>query len=160
MKITGIQISSPYKFKNNLSSRDERCFINSQNTDNIAFKANVEKLNKAVFVQRNIIKQEDSLSRFVDRIFRKIYQHDHSKNYALYIHPKLKHFDDVSYEDIIPFIQSSNNCTYNPKHENMHQYLESLIPKGVEYQKQYLEATNKGRSKAYDILVQYGFIPE
>ena len=161
MKITGIIISSPYKFKNNLSSRDERYFINSQNTDNIAFKANVVKLNKAVFVQRNIIRQDDSLGKFVDRIFGKIYQHDSGSNYELIINPQLntytKNLYTINYRTIFPLKIYPEQKTHPI---DVTSYMESLIPKGKEYQKQVLDAVNKIRSKTHSIFVQYGFDPK
>ena len=43
---------------------------------NISFMADVNKLNRAVFVQRNIISKDDNLGDFVDNIFDKIYEKD------------------------------------------------------------------------------------
>ena len=166
MRITEVKnYSQNFNHKNKISSlKNDTRDINKQQSNNIAFKANISNLNKSIFVQRNIIKQEDSLSKFVDKIFEKIYQHDHSTNYAFFIHPKItplfNDFDNLSHKYIIPFIQSSENLAINPNVVDLNKHIINLIPKGEKYQKQCLEYINKVNSKTYDILTQYGFIPE
>ena len=165
MKITGIQINSQYKFKNNLSSRDERCFINSQNTDNIAFKANVANLNKAVFVKRNIIMEEDSLSMFVDRVFNKIYQHDRNAQTIIKNPPidyYAKDITTINYKYIFGMREKVHATTPTQiiQSDDLYKHMESLISKGKAYQKQALESINIARIKIHDILQQYGFNPK
>ena len=88
MKIIGIKnYSYPPKHKNDLSLRCERQYSDTQDVNCINFRAKTTNLNKSVFIQRNIIEKEESLSKFVDKIFNKIYQHDISTNYQLFIHP-------------------------------------------------------------------------
>ena len=60
-----------YSIKHNKPINQNRPVHSSTN-----FTANVANLNKEIFVQRHIIKKEDSLSHFVDNIFDKIYQND------------------------------------------------------------------------------------
>ena len=162
MKITGIQINSQYKFKNNLSLRNERYFINSQNTDNITFKANVAKLNKAVFVRRNIIKQENSLSKFVDRIVDKIYQHDRNAQ-TIIKNPQIncyaKDITTINYKYIFGTGERvhATPSTQIAQSDDLYKYMESLISKGNAYQKQALEHINNARTKIHSILKQYGF---
>jgi len=133
MKITGIQINSPYNCKRNLLSRNERQYINSQRSDNIAFKANVAKLNKAVFVQRNIIKQKDSLSEFVDRVFNKIYQHD----------------------------RNAQTIIKNPPIDYYAKDITTVNYKYIFGMRERVHATTPTKSiKIHDILEQYSFTPE
>ena len=165
MKIIGIKnYSYNPKHKNDLSLRCERQYSDTQDVNCINFRAKTTNLNKSVFIQRNIIEKEESLSKFVDKIFNKIYQHDISTNYQLFIHPQLKplfnDIDNISYKDIVPFIMSAEKPTIDSTVDNFYKHTKSLIPKGMEYQKQCVESINKVRSKAYDILVQNGFSPE
>ena len=165
MKITGIQINSPYNCKRNLLSRNERQYINSQRSDNIVFKANVAKLNKAVFVQRNIIKQEDSLSKFVDRIVDKIYQHDRNAQ-TIIKNPQIncyaKDITTIDYKYIFGTGERvhATPSTQIAQSDDLYKYMESLISKGNAYQKQALECINITRTKIHDILQQYGFNPK
>ena len=165
MKIIGIKnYSYNLNHKNNLSLRSEKQYSDTQDVNCINFKAKTTNLNKSVFIQRNVIKKEESLSKFIDKIFNRIYQHDISTNYQLFIHPQLKplfnDIDNISYKDIIPFIMSAEKSTLKPADKDCYKYIMKLIPKSMEYQNQSLEAINKIRSKAYDILVQNGFLPE
>lgn len=81
MRVQSINLySNSLNNKNNIGHNDKSKLQNTQfHNVNISFMANVANMNKAVFVQRNIIKKGENLGDFVDTIFDKIYQNDPNK---------------------------------------------------------------------------------
>ncbi len=141
MKLIGVQL---YK-------QDQGYTNNSFNTsikkNNVTFTANTENLNKDVFVQRNIIRQDDSLGQFIDKTMDKIYENDSDTC--------LVNMQTYS-QDMVPTGRKTFKIYSGPIIENM----QNQFPKGVEYQKQSLEGINKICTKIYDICEQYGFNPK
>ena len=71
------------KYYNNQQVKNSACqnynYSTPVNNNHVSFLANTAKLNKSVFIQRNIISKEDDLGDFIDTIFDKIYQKDNNE---------------------------------------------------------------------------------
>lgn len=167
MKLQRVQIyTNNQQYINHCSSEKNNKYAHKQHSANISFMANVSGLSKSVFVQRNIIKPEDSLSKFVDRVFNKIYQsncnaYEIIKNPPTY-NPYIKDLTTISYKDIYGMREKvhATPSTQIAQSDDLYKYMESLISKGTAYQKQALECINIARTKIHDILQQYGFNPK
>lgn len=115
--------------------------------NNATFTANTENLNKDVFVQRNIIKQDENLGQFIDNTMDKIYEKD----------PDTCIVNMQTYsEKMLPIGKKTLRVYSGPIIENMR----NKFSRGQEYQRQSLESMNKIRTKIYDICEQYGFNPK
>ena len=141
MKLIAVQLYKPHQDYINDS------FTKHMKKNNVTFMANTENLNKDVFVQRNIIKPDESLDIFIDKTMDKIYEND----------PDTCIVNIQAYsEKMTPIGRKTLKILSGPIIENMR----SRFSKGIEYQKQSLEGINKIRTKIYDICEQYGFNPK
>ena len=166
MKLQRVQIyARNQQYINRNPSEKHNKNTNKQNSANISFMANVSRLNKSVFVQRNIIKSEDSLSKFVDKVFNKIYQHDNNAYTIIKNPPSYHYYKDmltVNYKDIYGMREKvhATPSTQIAQTDDLYKYMKTLVSKGTAYQKQALECINITRTKIHDILQQYGFNPK
>lgn len=80
MKICSINNNNNLnQYNNKITSSNKYGYTTYPSHNSITFMANVANLNKAVFVQRNIIDRNEDLGDFVDTIFDKIYQNDNNE---------------------------------------------------------------------------------